>query len=197
MAEKLKDNPPVFCDVSREHTVKQTLFFSYVIFTARSAKPLPGFWNGWMKRSLRTVFDSAFFGLLKSALSGFNALPEKKVYITCRFWVLESFLTHRIVFFFQLGGTNGTIYSLSHNHGSGKWLFLNGTWNWRQFQDPFSASTIMGGRVGWNSGRFCFGGDFHHRIAGPVRHLPGWFEFRALSRKFEAVWRCRPNTPLF
>ena len=31
------------------------------------------------------------------------------------------------------------------NHGSGKWLYLKGNYNWR---DPFFTSMIMGARVG-------------------------------------------------
>ena len=35
-------------------------------------------------------------------------------------------------------------YSLSHNHGSGKYLYLKGNYYWR---DPFLTSMIMGGSV--------------------------------------------------
>ena len=36
------------------------------------------------------------------------------------------------------------VYSFSHNHGSGKWLYLKGSYYWR---DPFLTSMIMGGSV--------------------------------------------------
>ena len=36
------------------------------------------------------------------------------------------------------------MYSFSHNHGSGKWLYLKGKCYWR---DPFFTSMIMEGRV--------------------------------------------------
>ena len=35
-------------------------------------------------------------------------------------------------------------YSFSHNHGSGKWLYLKGNYCWR---GPFLTSMIMGGSV--------------------------------------------------
>ena len=35
-------------------------------------------------------------------------------------------------------------YSFSHNHGSGKWLYLKGNYYWR---DPFLTSMITGGSV--------------------------------------------------
>ncbi len=37
-----------------------------------------------------------------------------------------------------------TFYSVSHNHGSGKWLYLKGNYYWR---DPLLTSMIMGGSV--------------------------------------------------
>ncbi len=43
----------------------------------------------------------------------------------------------------KTGGTGD--YPFSHNHGSGKWLYLKGNDYWR---DPFLISMIMGGRVG-------------------------------------------------
>jgi len=36
------------------------------------------------------------------------------------------------------------LYSLSHNHGSGKYLYPKGNYYWR---DPFLTSMIMGGSV--------------------------------------------------
>ena len=35
-------------------------------------------------------------------------------------------------------------YSVPHNHGSGKWLYLKGNYYWR---DPFLTSMVMGGSV--------------------------------------------------
>ena len=44
-----------------------------------------------------------------------------------------------LFFFYKSDG-----FSSSHNHGSGKWLYLKGKYYWR---DPFLTSMIMGGRV--------------------------------------------------
>ncbi len=47
---------------------------------------------------------------------------------------------HRLYF----RGPTSQSYSFSHNHGSGKWLYLKGNYYWR---DPFLTSMIMGGSV--------------------------------------------------
>ncbi len=41
-------------------------------------------------------------------------------------------------------GHYSLMYSISHNHGSGTWLYLKGNYYWR---DPFFTSMIMGGSV--------------------------------------------------
>ena len=47
-------------------------------------------------------------------------------------------------FFLGFGEPKMEDYSLSHNHGSGKYLYLKGNYYWR---DPFLTSMIMGGSV--------------------------------------------------
>ena len=50
------------------------------------------------------------------------------------------------LFFVSVGWLH-VFYSFSffsHNHGSGKWLYLKGNCYWR---DPFFTSMIMGGKV--------------------------------------------------
>ena len=54
-----------------------------------------------------------------------------------------SFPPKKIVFV-HLAGKINTNYSFSHNHGSGKWLYLKGNYYWR---DPFLTSMTMRGSV--------------------------------------------------
>ena len=65
-------------------------------------------------------------------------------------------------------------YSFSHNHGSGKRLYLKGHYYWR---DPFLTSMIMGGRVNHSLRKYftdremCldpFGTIVDGAIAGPM-----------------------------
>ena len=77
------------------------------------------------------------------------------------FWVISGWCLPRTFNFIQLILVDWIIkemiqhthekhvgYPFSHNHGSGKWLFLKGNYYWR---DPFSTSMTMGERV--ESGR--------------------------------------------
>ena len=85
-------------------------------------------------------------------------------------WQMNFFLGRLIIRGYMLVFQG--VYSFSHNHGSGKRLYLKGNYYRR---DPFFTSMIMGGRVFvWGVGGFFpWPRKFHERNMGPRRKWDG------------------------
>ena len=90
------------------------------------------------------IFRGEFFVALQSSMCFCLevVLQDSSIPMELQVFLDGSGRWRRLSIAFKLRLTE--IYSFSHNHGSGKWLYLKVNYYWR---DPFFTSMIMGGRV--------------------------------------------------